>query len=447
MSAPGSPTGLVAHALVDRAGLLLAADPALASLNARAGGDIGAAVAVPQLATVARLARRLDIPVSRGVTVADEDADLELWVRAEPDGDAVRLAVSGWRETPAWRPATAVGSGMDAAFRWEADPSARLTFVTLEGAMAVGLDAAGLLGQPLTSLLVPEDAGPLADALAGRRAFSDRPARLRGSGRGVWLSAVVHRDGAGAFIGWRGTVRLADTAPAPTEPALPATFTGGLDRALRAPLTRIVANADSMSAAADGPIPPAYADYAADIAGAGRHLLALIDDLVDLQAIERPDFALAVERIDLADVARRAAGLLGVRASERGVTVERPNAGVAVSASGDFRRALQVVVNLLGNAIRYSPPGGTVMLAARVEGARALVTVVDEGPGIAPADQARIFEKFGRVDPGEEGGNGLGLYIARRLARAMGGDLTVESAPGAGARFTLALGPAPDGRA
>jgi len=80
-----------------------------------------------------------------------------------------------------------------------------------------------------------------------------------------------------------------------------------------------------------------------------------------------------------------------------------------------------------------------VSVTALRTGSMAEAVVADQGKGIAIEDQARIFEKFERVDPTEAGGNGLGLYIARRLARAMGGDLTVESAPGEGARFTLSL--------
>ncbi|MEV8831825.1 hypothetical protein AB0063_26300, partial [Klebsiella pneumoniae] len=95
--------------------------------------------------------------------------------------------------------------------------------------------------------------------------------------------------------------------------------------------------------------------YAADIASAGRHLMGLVDDLVDLQAIERPDFVVAKEAIDLADVARRAAGLLQVRASEAKVRIDRPSLGETLAATGEFRRALQVLVNLIGNAVRYSP--------------------------------------------------------------------------------------------
>jgi signal transduction histidine kinase len=96
-------------------------------------------------------------------------------------------------------------------------------------------------------------------------------------------------------------------------------------------------------------------------------------------------------------------------------------------------------MNLITNAIRYSPEGGMVWIRAVQEGDRACVVVDDQGKGISEADQLRIFGKFERVDPSEPGGTGLGLYIARRLARAMGGDIAVKSAPGEGARFTLSL--------
>ncbi len=440
---PGSEHA-VAHAIVDRDGRLLAADPALDGLNGRAGGALGGPLAVPQLATVARLAGRLGIIVSRGVLVADEYADIELWVRAQPEGERIRLAVSGWREAPAWRPAVMTPPvAPDADWRWETDTTLRLSFVSLDAAARAGLDAFALLGQPLTALfaLDPDEGGalPILDALARRRAFEEQPARVRASGQAVMLSAAVRRDDAGDFAGLIGAARMVEVAPAPVVEALPGSFTGGLDKALRKPLARIVANADSINAQADGPIAPDYADYAADIANAGRHLLELVDDLVDLQAVERPDFALATEPIDLADVARRAAGLLSVRAAQAEVTIERPAPGVTCRAHGDFRRALQIAVNLTGNALRYSPKGAAVVVTVAGQSGRALLTVVDQGKGVAPADQARIFDKFERVDPSEVGGNGLGLYIARRLARAMGGDLTVESTPGAGARFTLGL--------
>jgi signal transduction histidine kinase len=440
----------IAHAIVAPDGTLSFADPALIALNQRAGGTRGAPLAVPQLATIARLARRLGIVVSRGVVVADEETDVDLWVRAQPDGENVRLTVSGWREIAAWRPARPLLDaqddllGSDTDWRWETDSALRLTFVTLDAGPKHGFDAFALLGQPLTAMFSfdtgSDGALPILDSLARRRPMA-QPARLRSSGRPVTLTATVRHDVSGDFAGFVGVARMVvEDSPAPAQAeTLSPTFTRGLDKALRIPLARIVANADSINAQADGPVQADYADYAADIASAGRHLLELVDDLVDLQAVERPDFALSPEPIDLADVARRAAGLLTVRAGNAAVTIARPASDVRVPALGDFRRVLQILVNLVGNAVRYSPAGSHVTVSVVRIGMQAIVTVTDQGKGVAPEDQIRIFEKFERVDPSETGGNGLGLYIARRLARAMQGDLTIDSAPGDGARFILTL--------
>jgi signal transduction histidine kinase len=441
----------VAHAVVGADGVLQSADPALIALNQRAGGEVGGTLAVPQLATIARLAHRLGIVVSRGAVIADDEADIDLWVRAQPEGDRIRLAVSGWREVQLWRPVGGASEARaafllsDSDWRWETDASLCLTFVSLDAGPRHGFDAVALLGQPLTAMFAldsgTDGALPILDSLARRRPMTAQPARLRGSDQAVILSAEVRHDRTGAFAGFVGAARMvhADPDPAPAEARLSPTFTSGLDRALRKPLARIVANADSINAQADGPVQPDYADYAADIASAGRHLLELVNDLVDLQAVERPDFTVAVERIDIADVARRAAGLLSVRASNADVTIVRPAPDARLWAQGDFRRVLQILVNLIGNAVRYSPAGARVTVAVEPGEHDVTVVVTDQGKGIAPENQARIFEKFERVDPSEAGGNGLGLYIARRLARAMQGDLTVESAPGQGARFMLTL--------
>jgi signal transduction histidine kinase len=218
-----------------------------------------------------------------------------------------------------------------------------------------------------------------------------------------------------------------------------AAFAERLDRALRAPLAHIIANAEAIGAQPEGPLRQDYAGYVEDISAAARHLLALVDDLVDLQSIEGPDFAPEREEVDLADVGRRAAGLLAVRAAARNVRIDAPAVGESLRAFGEFRRALQIVMNLIANAVRYSPEGGQVWLRTDREGDLVALIVADQGKGIALEDQPRIFEKFERVDPSEPGGTGLGLYIARRLARAMGGDVAVDSAPGQGARFTFTL--------
>lgn len=444
MRLDGIPDVPVSHATLDANGCLIAADPAIMALNDHAGGTLGATLAVPQLATVARLARRLGILVSRGVTVADHDTDLDLWVRVQPEGDGVRMAVSGWRELRPRSVTTPIARVIEEGdLSWETDAGLRLTFVSIDAARQHGIDALSLLGQPLTALFILDATGdgalPILEAVARRKPLREQQARLRnGEGR-VMLTANIKQDAAGEFAGLVGVARIAENAPAVPAPAISASFTEGLDKALRSPLARIIAHANTIHAEAEGPVQSDYVDYASDIANAGRHLLGLVDDLVDLQAVERPDFALLAEPIDLADVARRAAGLLSVRAGNAGVAIARPLPDLRIDASGDFRRALQIMVNLIGNAVRYSPEGSVVTVTATRSGGIAEAVVADQGKGIAAEDQARIFEKFERVDSSEAGGNGLGLYIARRLARAMGGDLTVESTFGDGARFTLTL--------
>lgn len=447
----------VVRGRIDPDGRLVEAEPRLMALHRAAGGEEKGPLAVPQIAALARLARRLGIVISRGVVAAEGEADLDLWVRAEPREGGVDLAVTGWIVRLARAPAPAADYERQSDFlragadwMWETDSALRLTTVSPAAAAAAGRVPAQLVGQRLVALfrLVEGEDGelPLLAALAEQRRFDGQLADLRGGRGGRYrLSGIPLVDGAGRFAGFRGSAAAlpagiaAPVAPAADLPGAPGAFGERLDRALRAPLARIIASAETIGAQSEGPIKSDYAGYAGDIATAGRHLLALVDDLVDLQSIERPDFHPDTEEIDLADVARRAAGLLAVRAGERQVRIDSPAAGESLPAAGDFRRALQIVVNLLTNAIRYSPEGGQIWVRTDREGDLAALVIADQGKGISAEDQARIFEKFERVDPGEAGGTGLGLYIARRLARAMGGDVAVDSAPGQGARFTFTL--------
>lgn len=436
---------------LDSAGRLVAADPPLADLHARAGGSEGGALSVPQIAALARLAKRLRITVSRAAIAADGEQDLDLWVRAEPDGEGVALSITGWTpRAPLAPPASAPEREHDflraaADWTWETDDTLRLTALSAGASSAIGRLPSELIGKQLTRLFRfregEDGALPLLSALAEHSRFDGQRAELRGGREGAYiLSGVPLIDGMGRFAGFRGgaTSLAADAEPPAPRAATPDNAFGQrLDAALRAPIHRIVDQAERLgegeALAAD------YQTYAGDIASAGRHLLALVDDLVDLQAIERPDFAVAAEEVDLADMARRAAGLLAVRAADKNVRIDGPGADESVPATGDFTRVLQILVNLLSNAVRYTPEGGQVWLRVEREGDIACVIVADQGKGIAEQDQERIFERFERVDPSEPGGAGLGLYIARRLARAMRGELSVHSAPGQGARFTLTL--------
>jgi signal transduction histidine kinase len=442
---------------VDAEGRLVAADPPLAELNARAGGGEGGLLSVPQIAALARLARRLGITISRAAIAADGDEDIDLWVRADPAGEEVELSITGWSARPAQSatleaPAERETDFLRAAADWtfETDDALRLTGLSGAAAASIGRPTAELVGKQLTRIFRfregEEGALPILTGLAEHRRFEGQVAELRAGRKGRYiLSGVPLIDGMGRFAGFRGaavSLRAEDVAAAagsrPTAPPRSSAFSERLGQALRAPLSYIVDHAERLRAQPEGPLRRDYTGYASDIAAAGRHLLSLVDDLVDLQAIEGPDFRPEAEAVDLADIARRAAGLLSVRAADRNVRIDGPGAE-RLPATGDFTRALQVMMNLIGNAVRYSPDGGQVWIRLEREGDLAAVIVADQGKGIAAADQERIFDKFERVDPSEPGGTGLGLYIARRLARAMGGDIAVDSAPGQGARFSFTL--------
>ncbi len=443
----------VLRATVGADGRLRSADPAISALQLNAGGAADGMLAVPQLAALARLSLRLKIPLSRPVIAAGPSSDIDMWVRAQPLGEHVQLTIVDWRERAAPEPvqnddnrsADLLASGD--GWWWQIDAQLRFVVVDADNA-GVEPDMLPKVGSKLAGWfrIAAEADGdlPILRAFAERRPFTGQRASGPDETHYI-LSGMPMFDVHGRLTGYRGRTIAAiqtRTPDAVTDAAgnpLPV-FGRRLDRALRQPLGRIIANADTISHQLEGPLRPDYATYAADIAAAGRHLMALVDDLADLQAVDRPDFTVAVEDVDMADLARRAAGLLGVKAADRQIRLDAPDEHEHVPAKGEFRRVLQILVNLIGNAVRYSPEGSMVWIRAdQDEDGNARVTVADQGRGIALSDHDRIFEKFERLGRDEAGGSGLGLYISRRLARAMGGDISVDSAPGQGARFVLIL--------
>jgi two-component system phosphate regulon sensor histidine kinase PhoR len=171
-----------------------------------------------------------------------------------------------------------------------------------------------------------------------------------------------------------------------------------------------------------------------------ERLSRLIADLLDLSRLESGEVQLAPETVDLGLAARQVVEMLAEPARAKGLTVLQSISGLAVFA--DPRAVEQVLLNLLDNAVRYTPGGGRVTLSAAREDAAVRVSVVDTGPGIAPQHLPRLFERFYRVDAGrsrEVGGTGLGLAIVKHLVEAMGGEVRVESALGVGSTFSFRL--------
>jgi anti-sigma regulatory factor (Ser/Thr protein kinase) len=437
-SAPSEPRPVLGR--LDRSGRLIAADPELEELQRDAGSAVGQELALPQVAAVAQLARKLGTSVGRPAIAAAADHDIELWVNAAPEGDEVALSLEGWTVRPPSGPrlASILGGAGTAAVaphnEWTTDEELRIISLSPDCAELLGVDMADAAGAPLTRILqLEESAGgemPLITALATRRGFSGQRARSRADdGRAVLLSGEVVTAPDGGFAGFRGTAESGTGTTA--APAIRATgFDLALDELLRSPVDRIIQSAERIVERADGPLRSDYASYGNDIASAARHLLSVLHAMSE-------DPAQVHGLVDLAALSAEAVIMLESSAEERGIKIEADGPDV-LRARGQERAVIQILVNLIVNAIRYSPDGGTIRLGFAKTSGTASVTVSDEGPGITEGDEERIFERFERAHP-SEGGTGLGLAISRRLARSMGGDVTLDSAPGEGARFTLTL--------
>ena len=439
-SAPSEPRAIVGR--VDRVGRLVSADPELEQLQTDAGSSLGKRLALPQVAAVADLARKLRIPVARPAIAAASDRDIELWVTATPEGDDIMLSLEGWTERAPSSPrlSSILGRGSEAPSaepqqEWAADEELRLISLSAELADYLGVDINESAGQPLTRLLKLEEdeAGemPLITALAARRNFTGQRARSRKEdGHGLSLDGEVVTGSDGGFAGFRGTAQPDAEARIEEAGGRSAAFDHALDEALRSPLDRIIESAERIVERADGPLRSDYASYGNDIAAAARHLLSVIRSMSE-------DPSHGHRTIDLAALVGEAVVMLESAAEDRHVEIVIGESG-ELPATGEERAIIQILVNLIGNAVRHSPEESIVRLSFGKTEGTASVTVADEGAGIEPADQQRIFERFERAHEGKEG-TGLGLAISRRLARSMGGDVTLDSAPGEGARFTLTL--------
>ncbi len=209
---------------------------------------------------------------------------------------------------------------------------------------------------------------------------------------------------------------------------------------LRTPVQGILARVE---AAQDGVL----ADDAANLSAMhdeALRLSRLLDDLSALAEAERPGLLLAVEPVDLAAVAAAQTAAFADAFGDKGIKLSADLRPALVD--GEPRRLEQVVVNLLSNALRYTDGGGSVAVTVGPQGDRAVLVVRDTGIGIAPEDLPRVFARFWRGEKSrsrDTGGAGIGLAIVRELTQAHGGEVSVESTPGAGSAFTVSLPSAP----
>ncbi|MFM7402899.1 MAG: sensor histidine kinase [Erythrobacter sp.] len=455
-----------AYGLIDARDQLLSADPALAELQERCGGDLPGTLAIPELLLLVQQARAMGLRVARSFSAFDGEVDVSGFARIHPladnEGGGCEVLVENWQKSPPSPPsARELAELLDGADRAAAEISARLDarqclqVLSARAADTAALQSAalaspGALWSDLVELTGLNHRQPL-----HWRLLDGAMCRIPGSQR-QWRARLIPlgsdpQNPAGFELLLIAEQALGEWhAPAQADAAAdrltpPARLVGtALAPVLRQPVARIIANAETIRARLAGPLRDEYSDYAGTIASAGQHLAAMLDDLADLEVVETPGFVTAREPVDLADAAERAAGILGVRAQNRETVLVVEGARGAAVATAEFRRVLQILINLIGNAIAYAPAASTVTISTfAAEHGRVAVTVADEGSGITPEQAARIFDKGERLgrqsDGGKDGGSGLGLYISRRLAEAMAGSLTVTSATGGGALFRLEL--------
>ncbi len=213
---------------------------------------------------------------------------------------------------------------------------------------------------------------------------------------------------------------------------------------LRTPLNAIVGFSQILANEKEGPhANPNYAEYASSIHQSGCHLATLINDILDISRFERGNISLVEQEIDLVELIDVCLRMCRQAAADSQVTLVQARAFAQLEVKGDLTRLRQILINLVTNAIKFSPCGGSVNVSLdRFTDGRIAISVTDNGIGIDPVKLERIFEPFAQVDGGISrrfGGLGLGLAIARRLARLHGGDIVIASRLNAGTVARLVL--------
>jgi signal transduction histidine kinase len=219
-------------------------------------------------------------------------------------------------------------------------------------------------------------------------------------------------------------------------------FLANMSHELRTPLNAVIGFSEVLLERMFGEINEKQEEYLQDILGSGRHLLSLINDILDLSKIEAGRMELELTDFDLPQALDNALTLVRERASRRGIALERTLDARVGEIRGDERKVKQVLLNLLSNAVKFTGEGGKIEVrAVRVDGT-VEVSVIDTGIGIAPADQAAVFEEFRQVGTdytSKREGTGLGLALARRFVELHGGKIWVKSQVGEGSTFTFSI--------
>jgi signal transduction histidine kinase len=217
-------------------------------------------------------------------------------------------------------------------------------------------------------------------------------------------------------------------------------FLATMSHELRTPLNAIIGFSEVLQEQMFGELNERQLAYVSDVHEAGKHLLSLINDVLDLAKIEAGRMELELTEVAVPEVLRSAVSMHSERAGRGGIELALATRPEEITITADERRLRQIVFNLLSNAVKFTPPDGHIDVTAQLSDSVVEIAVADTGPGIAAQDQETIFEEFEQTSDGKKAeGTGLGLPLSRRLVELHGGRLWVESEPGHGSTFRFTL--------
>jgi PAS domain S-box-containing protein len=283
--------------------------------------------------------------------------------------------------------------------------------------------------------------------------------RVRKDGTQFWANVVITalRDPSGQLIGFAKVTRdLTERREAEQRAIATARrlaeveaasrakseFLAVMSHELRTPLNAIAGYAELLSLGLRGPVTEEQQRDLKRIRRSQQHLLAIINDILNYSRLDAGRVTYQSEAVSLLSVIDEIAPLVEPQATARALTLFRTPCDANAVARADRPKVEQILLNLLSNAVKFTPAGGRITISCANDEDQVAIIVSDTGPGIPPEQREAIFEPFvqlGRSLTTSHEGTGLGLAISRDLARAMGGDLTVASADGNGAAFTLSL--------
>jgi PAS domain S-box-containing protein len=331
----------------------------------------------------------------------------------------------------------------------------------------LGYSERELLSMTVFETVHPDDRAAGHEWRARVRAGSDEPFRrlhrfIRHDGKVIWgdvTASPVRAPGVGLVQIVSETVDITELmetdvklraalSRAEAASAAKSQFLATMSHELRTPLNAIIGLSEMISSEVMGPVANArYADYVRDIHRAGRHLLDLVTDVLDTSRIEVGGYRLVLGPLQAKDVIGETHRIVAPLAAERGVRLEHAIGADLPPLRGDRRAVKQILINVMSNAVKYTPPGGSIVVRAEADAAFVAIIVADTGTGIRPEDLQHVIEPFYRAGDvytsGAAGGAGLGLSIANGLVQAHGGSLGIASKVGEGTTVTLRFPIAP----